>query len=246
MDSSFRTRKAHGFTLVELLVVIAIIGILIALLLPAVQAARSAARRTECVNKLKQLALGLHNYHDTFHNFPAGEITPGNCCGTQSFENWAISILPFIEQGNLYEQYNFNQRNEHSSNRVVRESNIDTHNCPSDINAGKLERPESGPGRRLLYRMSSYRAVGGATSGGGWWDNRQYRGAGGLQRAGVLHWVWDLRGRELAPEKMATVTDGTAYTLMLGEMATKTRPRRGTFWAYSYTSYNSSDVTYVR
>lgn len=143
MKCNSSVRPRYGFTLVELLVVIAIIGILIALLLPAVQAAREAARRSACVNNLKQLAIGLHNFHDTNNEFPPGEITPGNCCGTQSRENWAILILPYIEQKNLYERYDFNQNNEHSNNRFVRESNIETHNCPSDINAGELRRPES-------------------------------------------------------------------------------------------------------
>ncbi len=88
-----RSFGKRGFTLVELLVVIAIIGILIALLLPAVQAAREAARRAQCTNNLKQIALAVHNYHDTYKTFPNGGI--GGAWGT-----WAISILPFIEQSN--------------------------------------------------------------------------------------------------------------------------------------------------
>jgi prepilin-type N-terminal cleavage/methylation domain-containing protein/prepilin-type processing-associated H-X9-DG protein len=107
------SRCRAGFTLIELLVVIAIIGILIALLLPAVQAAREAARRTQCNNNLKQLMLGLHNYHDTHNAFPPGLTKMGswwvsnNCpegqCGTWS---WSSFVLPFTEQRSLYDLLN--------------------------------------------------------------------------------------------------------------------------------------------
>jgi prepilin-type N-terminal cleavage/methylation domain-containing protein/prepilin-type processing-associated H-X9-DG protein len=100
-----------GFTLVELLVVIAIIGILIALLLPAVQAAREAARRSQCNNNLKQIALGMHTFHDSFGQFPPGEVTstptpPGKGDGVSRNRNWVWSalILPYIEQTALHEQ----------------------------------------------------------------------------------------------------------------------------------------------
>lgn len=106
-------RRKSGFTLVELLVVIAIIGVLVAMLLPAVQAAREAARRSECANNLKQIGLGIHNHHDTFKNLPHGgrhwsyapeyssnggpEIAPRQGAG------WAFQILPYIEQTNLWD-----------------------------------------------------------------------------------------------------------------------------------------------
>jgi len=96
------SRPGRGFTLVELLVVIAIIGILIALLLPAVQAAREAARRMQCSNHLKQLALGLHDYHDSHKGFPSGALVSNGL-------SWNVLILPYIEQGPLYAKFNFNQ-----------------------------------------------------------------------------------------------------------------------------------------
>jgi len=99
-----KARKHRGFTLIELLVVIAIIAILIALLLPAVQQAREAARRTECKNNLKQIGIALHNYHETFNNFPPGWI--GNLANANNF-GWSVHIFPFIEQTNIYNALNF-------------------------------------------------------------------------------------------------------------------------------------------
>lgn len=138
-------RCASGFTLIELLVVIAIIAVLVALLLPAVQQAREAARRSQCKNQLKQIGLALHNYHDSYRSFPPGNVTMGNCCGSPCGTNWAISILPFMDQAPLYQQYNFDKYNEDPENQAVRETILPVFNCPSDINAGKRERPESGP-----------------------------------------------------------------------------------------------------
>ncbi len=99
----------RGFTLVELLVVIAIIGILVALLLPAVQAAREAARRTQCNNNVKQIGLALHNYHDTYQRFPYGAIiTGGNSCTSSGRRSsWTVAILPYLEQQNLYDRFDF-------------------------------------------------------------------------------------------------------------------------------------------
>ncbi len=119
----FRGRPAGwlarlGFTLVELLVVIAIIGILIALLLPAVQAAREAARRSQCTNNMKQLGLALHNYHDTHQVFPPGGLEYGCSSAGPNYEqpgklvknlNGLVLLLPYLEQMPLYDKYDCRQ-----------------------------------------------------------------------------------------------------------------------------------------
>ncbi|HTN77380.1 MAG TPA: DUF1559 domain-containing protein, partial [Pirellulaceae bacterium] len=108
MERPVEARRA--FTLVELLVVIAIIGVLVALLLPAVQAAREAARRMQCSNNVKQLGLSLHNHHDTYNRFPPGGANDQTPFGTETAtsgwgSSWMVYILPYIEQNALYSQW---------------------------------------------------------------------------------------------------------------------------------------------
>lgn len=129
--------KKTGFTLVELLVVIAIIGILVGLLLPAVQAAREAARRMSCSNNLKQLGLAMHNYHDTFKNFPngatgAGPNAPQIADQNQSGYVWIRFILPYIELNNLAEKWVPSRQYTHGGNVDVIRTEIAAYLCPSD------------------------------------------------------------------------------------------------------------------
>jgi prepilin-type N-terminal cleavage/methylation domain-containing protein len=230
--------RARGFTIVELLVVIAIIGILVGLLLPAVQAAREAARRMACGNNLKQIGLALHNYHDVYKTFPPGGITRGPCCSTKSGSTWTIMLLPFLEQQNLADRYDSRLFNEDPANQFVREALVEVYNCPSDIHAGKLEQPESGPGAGLLYRHGSYRGMGGRSDGSGWWDNNDHVNLPPSWN-GLLHTVGT---GNLTSEAMANVLDGTSNTLAVGEYTSKNHPNRGTFWAYTYTFYNQSNA----
>src|SRR5690242_4216502 len=106
-----RNRPPRGFTLVELLVVIAIIGVLVALLLPAIQAAREAARRSSCTNNMKQHGIALHNYHDTLKVFPASGIAkdPGSLRGNGMYASGQAMLLPFFEEAGLKSVYNSRQ-----------------------------------------------------------------------------------------------------------------------------------------
>ncbi|WP_116344575.1 DUF1559 domain-containing protein [Blastopirellula marina] len=125
-----RLRNHRGFTLVELLVVIAIIGVLIALLLPAVQQAREAARRMSCSNKQKQLGLALHNYHDTFQIFPHGYFDVGTY---HRRDTWMQQLLPFLELNNLADQYKADTNQYvHNMTGSFKTEQLPAFRCPSE------------------------------------------------------------------------------------------------------------------
>src|SRR6188474_2972552 len=138
----------RGFTLVELLVVIAIIGVLVALLLPAVQSAREAARRTQCTNNMKQIGLACHNFHDTYGTVPnIVSYTPTGGGGTTGGfgSGWGFLpfLLPYVEQKALFDTINFNSNVCCNSLKQVHNAYIPAFSCPSDP-LGKRYMPDRG------------------------------------------------------------------------------------------------------
>ena len=145
-------KQRQGFTLIELLVVIAIIGVLIAMLLPAVQAARESARRTSCANHLKQLALAVQNYHDTFRQMPPSTIVDRSVTATGNNSAWGVHgrILHYLEQGNLYERVDVTQP--WDNQMEIDEMLVPGYQCPSDLYRSDLR--DTGSARPNLYPTS--------------------------------------------------------------------------------------------
>ena len=196
-------RLRRAFTLVELLVVIAIIGILIALLLPAVQAAREAARRSQCSNNLKQIGIALHNYHDTFNTLPPGWLTPDGMPGDSRYSwGWSALILPFIEQSALYDASQCGKINIHSAAAnatllAILQTPIATYRCPSDV------APATNNWLAIRsQRMTTSNYVG--THNSDYWDKDGDQTQGGI--------FIENRGT-----KFRDIKDGLSNTLMVGE-----------------------------
>jgi len=238
--------KRTAFTLVELLVVITIIGILIALLLPAVQSAREAARRVQCGNNLKQLGLAMHNYHFAHQSLPPGKIATGTDNSAQNDRiNWGISILPQLEQQNLYDAYDQTVYNSHPNNLPVLRTFLDVMTCPTDSYANQRLVPVqmSAVGPEGIA-TSSYKAVSGTRYGStnGFFDyppfSPQHQGNRKLRGAFTLI---DTNGFTTA--SFANIKDGTSNTFMIGEYHTKPSQEfinatPTSFWASSHSFHN--------
>jgi prepilin-type processing-associated H-X9-DG protein len=200
----------------------------------------------QCTNNLKQIGLALHNYHDANGQFPSGHrVTVVNGVNTY-YTNWAIQLLPFIEQDNLYKLYNDSLPNIDISNKAVRETYVATYTCPSDANANRLLVPETGANNGsnngIAYRTGSYRGMSGVSATGfdqwaGFPSEVLVNMARGPGLRGVLHTDWP---GGPSPERLTNITDGTSNTLIAGERATRTHISRGTFWADSFNLYSLS------
>ena len=193
-----RSRR-RGFTLIELLVVIAIIAILMSLLLPAVQQAREAARRTQCTNNLRQIGLGVHNYHDVFLTFPQ---TEAGGTGTLGRASAFASILPYLEATNIYNQYDFNRGNSDAPNQVAVSQRITTYLCPTTVFPRAV--PISGCD-------ANNRAPGTYAFSTGSGDPWGLALGGTAPHNGAI--VHPLQG----VTRIRDITDGTSLTLLAGE-----------------------------
>jgi prepilin-type N-terminal cleavage/methylation domain-containing protein len=234
------TRRA--FTLVELLVVIAIIGILIALLLPAVQAAREAARRSQCANNLKQIGLGLLNYESTNRVFPPGNIVMPGAVQSGNLGKtgicWTISILPYMEQSDLFKRYDSSVSNDMpgagNGNDSLRQTPLNCYTCPSDTEMGRLGAPAEGSNKKQQM-PSSYRGMAGQMSDAGdsFENSKTFVSPFPmrLELRGPLHSVgimdWDCEGTR-------DMRDGASNTLFVGEMTTRTQLGYRPYWAASW------------
>jgi prepilin-type N-terminal cleavage/methylation domain-containing protein/prepilin-type processing-associated H-X9-DG protein len=229
-------RRARAFTLVELLVVIAIIGVLVALLLPAVQAAREAARRNQCLSNLRQLSLGLANFESAKGAYPM-TLLPTNPDPSQLppnaayiGPNWAVQLLPFIEQQSIYSRIDSSvlaagtfpgkapPRMAHPKNAAVRTAEIDVFRCPTDSynNAPLVVGAVS-------WARGNYAANGGNAALISWdIASGPTQGTGyGITGPDSDGWTCPKRGGVIGPNvsaRMKDITDGTVNTILLGEV----------------------------
>lgn len=196
----------RGFTLVELLVVIAIIGVLVALLLPAVQAAREAARRMSCSNNLKQLGLALHNYHDTNLSFPFGSRQTATPSKTDMV-GWHVSILPFVEQTALFANFDTNLNWNEAPNEQYGRIRMNMYLCPS---GAKVKADDN-----AVYFTTHYYGMMGPTGTNPQTATTYLENTGGshggMSQAGIFYHN-DVRN-------FSSVTDGTSNTFAFGEIS---------------------------
>ncbi len=223
-------KRVKGFTLIELLVVIAIIAVLVALLLPAVQQARESARRTQCRNNMKQLGLALHNYESTMLTFPMGRIgvpstTPVSTTGTtlsasnlrQRWNSGMAMILPYMDQTNVYNLYNFSLRWNNLANLPAVQTQIPAFRCASTPDATRIDLSTdtavAPAGAAADYNLITRVSADWYTFGIG-----VAAPTNPLSLLGVIP-----RGRITNPEegtsRIADIIDGTTNTVMVAECA---------------------------
>lgn len=228
-----RSRERDGFTLVELLVVIAIIGVLVALLLPAVQAARSAARRTHCKNNLRQIALAMHTFHEAHNAQPKYHDTADPYGWGEPGPTWTMAILPFMEEQALYDSFDFNVTLNHVNNALAVQQIVPVYVCPEAEGASNPifdDRADAGgnnpnPALGLFYPVSigptepdachycpegTQGAPGNYCCQGDNYGTRDYSGQLAPSSVGMFGRYNDVR-------RFAQVVDGLSNTFMVGE-----------------------------
>jgi len=252
----FRSQRP-GFTLVELLVVIAIIGILVALLLPAVQAAREAGRRTQCTNNFKQQALAIHNHHDVFKVTPALVLESPQVSDISDFNqpfgpNWAVLILPYIEQGPLYnlvaDSIKTYPVDSNSTWRNIRGNVLNVYLCPSDSPADPFSKvgggwargnygANAGPG--MFWNGGSV-GVAEYTSGK-WIDHNPNQFQAEYYPSWTAGWAGGGPLVVNGGNTFAGIIDGTSSTILIDELRTgpSANDLRGT-WAMGMTGASIS------
>ena len=240
-----RVRSRRGFTLVELLVVIAIIGILIALLLPAVQMAREAARRISCGNNLKQYGIAVHLYHDTHKQLPpAGtfKAVTGRTWGQRMSPRigWQVRVLPFMEQNALYEKLNMNLEQAHRSQVPwegqlieARRVQVPYAMCPSDPrdrvrgawaqasycgNLGSQLTPSANGSCNTFTTENIHRMPGGMA------------GHGNSSNVNRVNGIFSRHGMDI---RLASITDGTSNTFMVGEVLMDCTDHTSGWWNFN-------------
>lgn len=207
-------KRLSAFTLVELLVVIAIIGVLVALLLPAVQAAREAARRTECTNKLRQWGIAMQNHHDTRGFLPAGTISEGGTgVNAQDRRTFVLLVWPFLEESNLFATYDFDVPFWHPNNQPAMMAQPAMYFCPSD-------RPNAfWEGDQYTRSRGNYVVC---YSNGDFLTNRTYAKTGDIGRSRYPEYMpapfADYQEPDAPGHNMRKFVDGVSQTMMMSEV----------------------------
>jgi prepilin-type N-terminal cleavage/methylation domain-containing protein len=203
MHFSMRSPQRRGFTLIELLVVIAIIGVLVALLLPAVQKVREAANRASCANNLKQIGLAIHNFHDSYNFIPPARVA-------DPYASWAVIILPYLEQDALYRQWD-TSKTYYDQTDLARTTVVKGYFCPSRRSpmVSSTDRL-SGADPLRVGACGDYACCAGDNAPDARWNTDA---ANGAMINGNL-----LNGRTItSPTRFASITDGLSNTFLVGE-----------------------------
>jgi prepilin-type N-terminal cleavage/methylation domain-containing protein/prepilin-type processing-associated H-X9-DG protein len=215
-------RSRAGFTLIELLVVIAIIGVLVALIMPAVQSAREAANRTQCINNLKQMGLAMHNHQDAMGTFPFGAFN-------SPAQAWSLQVLPYLEQVTLFNAANLNATFFDAKNLTGTQTVISAYLCPSDPGGGMIKKTSNQPDRvKGCYAVN--------------WGNSHYDQGNPNPFTGPNGTVSPIRGafrvntKTVPPNSMRDFTDGSSGTLLMSELIAavnngSTYDLRGDIWS---------------